>query len=45
MPEIGHVTDAVANSPTAPFRGVHSETKAWNVYEGLVGPCVAEVIG
>ena len=32
---IGHVTDAVASSPTAPFRGVHSETTAWKLYEGL----------
>lgn len=27
-PEIGQVTDAVESSPTAPFRGVHSETRA-----------------
>jgi hypothetical protein len=24
LPEIGNVTDAVANSPTAPFTGVYS---------------------
>ena len=34
-PVIGHVTDAVASSPTAPFRGVHSEITAWKLYEGL----------
>jgi hypothetical protein len=34
-PLIGHVTDAVANSPTAPLSGVHSEHKAVKVYDGL----------
>jgi hypothetical protein len=29
-PLIGHVTDAVANSPTVPFSGVHSEISAEN---------------
>ena len=35
-PLIGHVTDAVANSPTAPLSGVHSETNALNEYAGFV---------
>jgi hypothetical protein len=35
-PVIGQVTLAVDNSPTAPFRGVHSETTAVNVYVGFV---------
>jgi hypothetical protein len=30
-PEIGQVTDAVANSPTAPDNGCHSATNAENV--------------
>jgi hypothetical protein len=34
VPEIGQVTDAVANSPTAPLSGVHSETNALNEYAG-----------
>lgn len=39
-PEIGQVTDAVESSPTAPFKGVHSETSAENVYEGEVAETV-----
>ena len=35
-PVICQVTDAVANSPTPPFNGVHSETNALNEYDGAV---------
>jgi hypothetical protein len=35
-PLIGQVTLAVANSPTAPLSGVHSETKALKLYAGLL---------
>ena len=34
VPLIGQVTDAVASSPTAPLRGVHSEINAEKLYAG-----------
>jgi hypothetical protein len=33
-PLIGQVTEAVASSPTAPLRGVHSEINALKLYVG-----------
>jgi len=42
-PEIGQVTDAVANSPTAPESGCHSTTDAEHVKEGLVALTADEV--
>ena len=44
-PVIGHVTDAVANSPTAPFSGVHSEITALKLYEGLSAATFAAATG
>jgi len=44
-PVIGQVTDAVANSPTAPFSGVHSDITAENVYRGFVAATVPEFTG
>jgi hypothetical protein len=34
-PEIGHVTEAVDSSPTAPDNGCHSEINTENEYCGL----------
>jgi len=42
-PVIGHVTDAVANSPTDPLIGVHSEQSAVKVYDGFVALTALEV--
>ena len=42
-PEIGQVTDAVDNSPTAPDSGCHSETRAVKVYEGFVALAADDV--
>ena len=36
LPDIGHVTFAVVNSPTAPLSGVHSETKALKEYAEII---------
>jgi hypothetical protein len=38
---MGQVTLAVANSPTAPLSGVHSETKQLKEYAGLSAAVVA----
>ena len=35
VPEIGHVTDAVARSPTAPLTGIHSVTRTCAWYCGF----------
>jgi hypothetical protein len=34
-PDIGHVTEAVDSSPTAPDNGCHSEINTPNEYSGL----------
>ena len=39
-PLTGQVTEAVANSPTAPLSGVHSDTNTVAVYAGFVADVV-----